>query len=361
VTLDKRDLDGRTRDDLLRAGLESDGVHLVRYADRWPLPGTRAERRAVRGVVTWLALAALFGIGFFVVYLAYPFRYPAAGYELYTPLLGITGGGCVLLLAVALIRYSEKFLPEEEAIQERHDGPSGEFDRTTTSALVTDTVRRAGLPRRRLVIGMAGGVVGLPVLGALVAAVGGLIRDPWRQPPADTVWRSGWYTTGERVFLRRDVGDPHKVDLVRPADLDAGAIETVYPFRESDRDDPEKLAEVFDRGDTPAILIRLRPGQQVNPKPGQEHDNVGEYYAFSKLCTHLGCPVSMFEQQTDRLVCPCHQSQFDVLQSCTPIFGPAARPLPQLPIAVDESTGAFYAKDDFRQPVGPEFWELGWQ
>jgi ubiquinol-cytochrome c reductase iron-sulfur subunit len=69
----------------------------------------------------------------------------------------------------------------------------------------------------------------------------------------------------------------------------------------------------------------------------------------------------MFEQQTDRLVCPCHQSQFDVLQSCTPIFGPAARPLPQLPIAVDETTGAFYATGDFRQPVGPEFWELGWQ
>ncbi|WP_337960565.1 hypothetical protein [Kutzneria chonburiensis] len=171
-------LDGRTRDDLLRAGLEEDGVRLVRYADRWPLPGTRAERRAVRGVMGWLGLSALLGVACIVLYLVWPFRYPAAGYELYTPLLGLTGGGCVLLLAVAIIRYSKNFLPEEQAVQERHDDPSGEFDRTTTSALVTDTVRRGGMPRRRMVLGMAGVGVGIPVVGAVIAAVGGLIKDP---------------------------------------------------------------------------------------------------------------------------------------------------------------------------------------
>ncbi|WP_337960566.1 Rieske (2Fe-2S) protein [Kutzneria chonburiensis] len=142
--------------------------------------------------------------------------------------------------------------------------------------------------------------------------------------------------------------------------MEAGSLLTVYPFREADRADKDRLSAVFNRGDTPAVLIRLRAGQQVTPKPGQENDNVGEYYAFSKLCTHLGCPVGLFEQQTDRLLCPCHQSQFDILQSATPIFGPAARPLPQLPIAVDDN-GFFVAKGDFRQPVGPEFWEMGWR
>jgi ubiquinol-cytochrome c reductase iron-sulfur subunit len=361
VTHDNHDLDGRTRDDLLRAGLAEDGVRLVRYADRWPLPGTRAERRAVRGVFGWLGLSAAFGVGFVVVYLVWPFR-GSDLYSMYTPLLGLTGGGCVLLLAVAIIRYSKNFLPEEQAVQERHDDPSGEFDRATTSALVTDTVRRGGLPRRRMVLGMAGVGVGIPVVGAALAAVGGLIKDPWRQPPADTVWHTAWYSEdGQQVFLRQDVGDPHKVVLVRPEDLDAGALLTVYPFRESDRDDPDRLSAIFERGDSPAMLIRLRPGQRATPRAGQEHDNFGDFYAYSKLCTHLGCPVSLFEQQTDQLVCPCHQSQFDVLQAATPIFGPAARPLPQLPITVDDKTGYFVAKGDFRQPVGPEFWELGWQ
>jgi ubiquinol-cytochrome c reductase iron-sulfur subunit len=362
VTRDEDDLDGLTRDDLLRAGLESDGVRLVRYADRWPIPGTRAERRAVRGVITWLGLSALSGLACVVIFLAWPFRYPDPGYLYYTPLLGGAGGGCVLLLAVAIIRYSKNFLPEEQAVQDRHDDPSGDFDRTTTSALVTDTVRRAGLPRRRMVLGMAGGVVGIPVVGAVLAAIGGLIKDPWRQPPDDTVWHTGWYSDdGQKVFLRRDTGDPHEVSLVRPADLDAGALMTVYPFREKDREDPDRLSAIFNRGDTPAILIRLRPGQRVTAKPGQEHDHFGQYVAYSKLCTHLGCPVSLFEQQTDRLVCPCHQSQFDVLHAASPVFGPAARPLPQLPISVDEETGCFVATGDFRQPVGPEFWELGWQ
>jgi ubiquinol-cytochrome c reductase iron-sulfur subunit len=356
VTRENHDLDGMTRDDLLRAGLEQDGVRLARYADRWPLPGTRAERRAVRGVFCWLGLSAVFGVGFVVVYLVWPFR----GNDLYTPLLGFTGGGCVLLLAVAIIRYSKNFLPEEQAIQDRHDEPSDEFDRATTSALVTDTVHRGGLPRRRMVLGMTGVGVGIPVIGAVIAAVGGLVKDPWRQPPADTVWHSGWYSAdGQKVFLRQDVGDPHKVVLVRPEDLEAGSLLTVYPFREADRGDPDRLSAVFQRGDSPAMLIRLRVGQHATPRPGQEHDNFGQYYAFSKLCTHLGCPVSLFEQQTARLVCPCHQSQFDVLQSATPIFGPAARPLPQLPIAVDEDSGCLVAKGDFRQPVGPEFWELG--
>ncbi|GAA3438995.1 hypothetical protein [Kutzneria kofuensis] len=156
-----------------RAGLAEDGVRLVRYADRWPLPGTRAERRAVRGVFAWFGLSAAFGIACIVLYLVWPFRYPAPGYELYTPLLGVTGGGCVLLLAVAIIRYAKNFLPEEQAVQQRHDDPSGDFDRSTTSALITDTVRRGGMPRRRAVLGMAGVGVGIPVVGALIAAVGG--------------------------------------------------------------------------------------------------------------------------------------------------------------------------------------------
>jgi ubiquinol-cytochrome c reductase iron-sulfur subunit len=40
------------------------------------------------------------------------------------------------------------------------------------------------------------------------------------------------------------------------------------------------------------------------------------------------------------------------------LFGPAARPLPQLPLTVD-SEGYLAALHDFDEPVGPSFWERG--
>ncbi len=78
--------------------------------------------------------------------------------------------------------------------------------------------------------------------------------------------------------------------------------------------------------------------------------------AYSKVCTHVGCPVALYEQQTHHLLCPCHQSQFDVTDEAKVIFGPAARPLPQLPITVDDE-GYLIAQSDFTEPVGPSFWE----
>jgi ubiquinol-cytochrome c reductase iron-sulfur subunit len=94
------------------------------------------------------------------------------------------------------------------------------------------------------------------------------------------------------------------------------------------------------------------------PRSGQEDFGYGDYVAYSKICTHAGCPVSLYEQETSRILCPCHQSQFDVTQGAKPVFGPATRSLPQLPIRVDEE-GYFVARSDFREPVGPSFWNMG--
>ncbi|WP_308253310.1 Rieske (2Fe-2S) protein [Pseudonocardia sp. ICBG601] len=104
------------------------------------------------------------------------------------------------------------------------------------------------------------------------------------------------------------------------------------------------------------MLIRLRPGTEVTKRPGQENFNYGDFYAWSKVCTHLGCPTSLFQAQDNRILCPCHQSQFLATQDAEPVFGPAARPLPQLPITVNEE-GFFVARSDFVEPVGPAFWE----
>ena len=102
--------------------------------------------------------------------------------------------------------------------------------------------------------------------------------------------------------------------------------------------------------------MRLEPERAqrgTRPRVDWSYDGI---VAYSKICTHVGCPVALYEQQTHHLLCPCHQSQFDVANHCEVIFGPAKRPLPQLPIAVDDE-GYLIAQSDFTEPVGPSFWE----
>lgn len=358
-----------SRDELVRLGAKLDGVEIVEYPDPWPVKGTRAERRAERVVAFWFVLSALAAVAFIVVFIAWPWQYQEPGhqalYSLYTPLLGITLGLTVLGLGAGVLTYVKKFIPHEVAIQERHDGPSDELDRQTLLAELADAGNRSTIGRRSLIRRSALAAGGIMGLGLVVFPLGGFIKNPWSKtsPPQDTLAHTGWYEPagGERVYVRKDTGDPSEVVLVGPEDMDAGGLQTVFPFRESERGNEEKLRAALQRIDNPVMLIRLRPedAARVIKRKGQENFNYGDYYAYTKICSHLGCPVSLFEEQTNRLLCPCHQSQFDVLDYCKPIFGPAARALAQLPLAVDETTGKFYAVHDFIEPVGPGYWERG--
>ncbi len=103
------------------------------------------------------------------------------------------------------------------------------------------------------------------------------------------------------------------------------------------------------------LLVRLLP-EQLHPSEDRKDWAYDGIVAYSKVCTHVGCPVALYEQQTHHLLCPCHQSQFDITEQAKVIFGPAARPLPQLPITVDDE-GYLVARSDFKEPVGPSFWE----
>jgi ubiquinol-cytochrome c reductase iron-sulfur subunit len=103
------------------------------------------------------------------------------------------------------------------------------------------------------------------------------------------------------------------------------------------------------------LLIRMSP-EDLKVQPGREDWSFDGIVAYSKICTHVGCPVALYEQQTHHLLCPCHQSTFDVADGAKVVFGPARRPLPQLPIAVDDE-GYIIAKDDFNEPIGPSYWE----
>ena len=113
------------------------------------------------------------------------------------------------------------------------------------------------------------------------------------------------------------------------------------------------------------IMIKFRPGELQIPTRfsgstliGTMNWTVDNIVAYSKICTHVGCPVALYEQTTHHILCPCHQSTFEATTGATVIFGPAPRPLPQLPLTTD-AQGYLVAKSDFTQPVGPSFWERG--
>lgn len=361
--------DGR-RGELLRRGAQDDGVELVEYESRFRGATTPKQRRARRKALVWWWFAAVTGVLAIAHFVAWPWRHfiPVGApnhtlYRAYIPLLGFLLGLSLLGVSAGLINHVKRILPRELAIQERHPpGPSSEEDREIFSATVEDTATHVGFTRRSAfgkAIGVGAGVAGLSVA---VVGIGAFVKNPWipgpRRGEADTLWHTGWYSPdGEKVYLRKETSDPFAVELVRPGDIAPGGLLTVFPFRESERGDPEKLREVLRQSDNPATLFRFLPGKRVAPRPDRAGMNYGDYYAFSRICTHLGCAVNLYEKQLNRLLCPCHQSQFDLNAHAQPIFGPASRPLPQLPIALDDA-GFFHATGDFTGPVGPTFWEL---
>jgi len=361
------ELAGMSRAELVTLGMKLDGVELVEYPDPWPVKGTRAEKRAERAVAFWFVVSGLAGLASVAAFIFWPAKYVAPDddgyflYSLYTPVLGLTVGIAILAVGIGVLMYVRRFVPHEVAVQDRHDGGSKELDKKTIVAQFADFGHSTSIARRSMIkrsLAFGGGVLGLVLT---VVPLGALLRNPHAQSSnKNGLLHTGWqHTSDEKVYLRRDTGDPSEVVLVKPEDLDAGAMETVFPFRMSEEHDEEALSAALLRSDNPVMLIRLRPedARRVVKHAGQEDFNYSDFYAYTKICSHLGCPTSLYEQRTNRILCPCHQSQFDALQYAKPVFGPATRKLAQLPIKVDEETGYFIATGDFIEPVGPAYWE----
>lgn len=247
--------------------------------------------------------------------------------------LGATMGGGLFFLGVGLVAWGKYLMPRGPFVEERHPLANSDQDRDAFAAAI---VERGGsvIKRRKMLGGLLGG--GLGIFG--VVAVLPLLRSLGPLPKGTlfhTDWRSGSYVvdiTGRRV----QVGD-----------LAVGSILTVYPegLQETDR------GQAVDQ----TVLIRIS-NEDFTTQKGRETWGPHGYVAYSKLCTHLGCPVGLYEQQLQLLVCPCHQSMFNVTNGAIPNFGPAPRPLPQLPLYAD-SSGYVRSQKDYDQPVGPGFWE----
>jgi ubiquinol-cytochrome c reductase iron-sulfur subunit len=197
-------------------------------------------------------------------------------------------------------------------------------------------VKRGGgvIQRRKFLGGLLGG--SMAIVGA--ASIWPLLRSLGPLPKGTlfhTDWRTGTYAvdqSGRRI---------HKNDLA------VGSIVTVFPEGKQNTDNGQAVDQT--------VIIRIS-NENYTTQKGRETWGPHGYVAYSKLCTHLGCPVGLYEQQLQLLVCPCHQSMFDVTNGAIPNFGPAPRALPQLPLYIDQN-GYLRAQSDFHEPVGPGFWE----
>ena len=302
----------------------------------------RAEKRAERQVATMFLLSALG-----TVLTIYSYIFLKSDTYVFLPVMGSTniqqlfiGLGltlATLCIGLGAVQWAKRLMPDEEVIADRHEMRSEEEDRADLVETFHERAGQAGLGRRSLIKRTLGLAVGLVGLSPIV-----LLRDLGPKPGkalSITNWKSG-----TRLVLD-PAGTP-----IRPEDLEVGAVAQVLP----------ELAEGTERtleniGVDAVLLIRLRP-EDFNLDAERLSWTYQGIIAFSKICTHMGCAVALYEQQTRHLLCPCHQSTFDVTRAAKVIFGPAARPLPQLALTMN-SEGFLVAKKPFTVPVGPSFWE----
>jgi ubiquinol-cytochrome c reductase iron-sulfur subunit len=333
--------------ELQRRGEHADGLE-----QRFPDPGLpahvhrrgdtdpRAARRAERQVAAWFLLSivgtVIFIVGFFTVDVG-----SLESASVSTWVLGAGMGLALFAIGIGAVHWAKALMPDDEVVQKRKPLRSSEEDRAEAIASLREGVEDSGIARRKLILGSL--VAAVAPLGAMALLP---LRDLWvGRNPVEQLSRTAW---AEGIRLVSDVSR----NPIRAADMRIGEVVHVLPEGIDETDHP--LDEVAKAA---VLVIRLEPEelQRQPERAGWDYEGI---VAFSKICTHVGCPVGLYEQTTHHLLCPCHQSTFDVTQYCEVVFGPAARPLPQLAISVDDE-GYLVAQGDFTQPVGPSFWERG--
>ncbi|WP_342372032.1 Rieske 2Fe-2S domain-containing protein [Propioniciclava soli] len=320
------------------------GEHVERYTDTDPA----AARRAYRQVVTMFGLVPLLAIAFVVVYFAVPqdLWVPLLGthWPLNNLLLGLTGGLAVLLVGLGAVHWARQLMSDHEMVEERHPATSDAATRAAFAEKVNAGVVDAGVSRRGMLLGSFGGALGILAVPALVTLAD---MGPWPTAAVrrETIEKTLW-TEGEVV-----VNDVNAKPL-RPEDLEIGQLVNAEPASLFDLNGHDYLTE---KAKSALIVVRMDPNRIQIPESRRDWQ-VGGILAYSKICTHVGCPITLWEQQTHHVLCPCHQSTFDLGNSGVVVFGPAARSLPQLPLRVN-AEGYLVAQSDFTVPVGPSFFE----
>ncbi|HEU5035190.1 MAG TPA: Rieske 2Fe-2S domain-containing protein [Mycobacteriales bacterium] len=316
---------------------DSDGTHVVPVeafgAEHDPAQvDPREDTFAEFQVSALFALATIAALGFIVCFLLIS-RHAAVGRDMNFA-LGGTLAASLLALGAGFILWAKKLLPHDKAVQDRHHPYSPEEEELLTEETFFKGVTEMQIGKRKMLRRTLLGALAVLPLPAVF-----LLRDLGPLPHSKlrhTGWKKGLRLVDVETKLPIKLGD-----------VEVGGIVTVMP---------EGFDSVEDMALAPTVLIRFAPGEIRSKK--EVAWGVDNHVAYSKICSHAGCPISLYEQQTHHLLCPCHQSTFDMADDANVIFGPAARRLPQLPIRVDKK-GYFYALSDYEEPVGPSFWERG--
>lgn len=272
--------------------------------------------RAERAITLALGVSILASVGLLVVY-----AFVGANPQIEGVLLALALGGVGLGIVVWAIGLMDAPVEEE---------PRYPFGSESAVQATERTLDVESLSRRKFLVRLLGGA-GAMLAAALVLPVFSLGPQPGRAL-FETAWRKGSRVVGSD-------GQP-----IRAADLAEDAVQTVFP------------AGSVGRADSQTLLIKVRAGDLQLAADRQAWAPQG-VVGYSKICTHAGCPVGLYRAEDHSLLCPCHQSTFDVLHGAVPTFGPAARPLPQLPLDVD-ADGYLVARSDYTEPVGPSFWNM---
>ncbi|WP_435744033.1 cytochrome bc1 complex Rieske iron-sulfur subunit [Nocardioides sp. SYSU DS0663] len=318
------------------------------------------EKRAERQVASMFGLSALCVVLFVIAYFTLDIgdnHDTVLGFGASTVALGTTLGLALLLIGVGIIHWARKLMADHELVEMRHPAKSSDDDREATLAALNAGLEESGISRRPLVRNSLLGAIGLLGVPAVVMLrdLGPLPGDVYddEEYPGAGLERTVW-TRGMRV-VRDVIGTP-----IRAADLEIGDLVNAVPeIMFATDEEGEHVLEGVElnvaKSKAAVIVVRMDPADYT-AGPGRDNWAVDGVVCYSKICTHVGCPISLYERTTHHVLCPCHQSTFDLADSARVVFGPAARPLPQLPLEVDEE-GFLVAQSDFLEPVGPSYWE----
>nr|WP_311836088.1 Rieske 2Fe-2S domain-containing protein [Cellulomonas fimi] len=309
--------------------------HRDRQSDLHPA----AEKRAERQVTLLFGLSVLGTIGFLVAYFTVPPGETVASMRLSNLLLGLGLFLAMFAIGIAAVHWAKSLMNAHEKAEDRHELRSSDTTRTAAVEMLREGTEDSSIGRRGVLKGAMVSALALAPLSVAVPLIGEVGEDWDVSKFKSTMWRKG-----TRLAIDPS-GRP-----IRAADVTIGSVVHVIPENLSEAEHPldEKAKAVV-------LLVRLDPRdlKEAEDRKGWSYEGI---VAYSKICTHVGCPVSLYEQQTHHLLCPCHQSTFDVADGAKVVFGPANRPLPQLPIEVDDE-GYLVAQSDFTEPIGPSYWE----
>lgn len=337
--------------------------HPERMSDQDPKAAKRAEIQvaAIFGISILASIAGV--VGFFLVPLdtvGGDGEATLEGVRLSTLILGLGLGIGMLGIGVGAVHWSKTLMNNHEMVEKRKPVESSREVRQVAIQALKDGAADSNIARRPLLKATLIGAIALAPLPFVVPLVGNLTphwdinvfrRTAWGRTRNDLpdVPDETWGALPDGTRGRRLATDPDNRPI-RAADVTVGAAFQVIPHNIEYEDhylDEKAKAVVF--------MTRITPSE-LNVSPDRQDWSYDGIIAYSKVCTHVGCPVALYEQHTHHLLCPCHQSTFDLADEANVVFGPAKRPLPQLPIAVD-TEGYLVARSDFTEPVGPSFWE----